>query len=303
MPKTDDTDVSNPVADADRIRSAVETDNTEDEDDTSTDDAKDDADSEEEDSDKNDDASAEEDSEDSSDDEDEDDEDKSDKEESERKFKNLAANDDAGYISNLEKAYENSSAEAIRLNKELGQTSRRVDAIIAAAQKDPDLAKRLNKVLDTSGVVDSSGEESSNDEGVSPLSDPFLIDAKTTWENKSRDEVQAILDANPELVTDPVKNANVKHWMEVFSAEEMKRNKRLMGGGEAMEAAMRHLGIEDKRTKQTTAAKAKELAAPTRAKGAKKAKSSGKKPLSDSAYNFAAKMNVSKESVEKYAQK
>jgi hypothetical protein len=307
MPKTDESDANQEIDDAQKIQSVVETANAEDEEDTGADDDnQSDDESDEEDSSNKDDASDEDDSEeDSSDDDDDDEEDKSKKPESaERKFKNLAADDDAGYISNLEKAYENSSAEAIRLSNEVGQTNRRIDSLLAAVQKDPELAERLNKAMGNVDISASSGNDTGNGNGEaqSASNDPFLIDARTKWEKESKEQVQEILDANPELISDPEKNANVKHWMEVFSAEEMRKNKRLLSGGEAMEAAMKHLGIEDKRTKPTVNSKVKDLAAPTRPKGSKK-KSSKSAPLSDAAYSFADKMGVSKESIEKFATK
>ena len=154
MPKTDDSGDSKDIQDSQRIQDAVETANTEDEKSTGTEDDKDlkdnadedDAENSSKDSDNSDDS--EDDENDSDDDEEkEDDEKGDDKAPVERKFKNLAADDDATYITNIERAYENSSAEGLRLSNELAATNRRVDAIIQAAQKDPDLAKRLTKVL------------------------------------------------------------------------------------------------------------------------------------------------------------
>lgn len=311
MPKPDESEEVTTPTGANDIRTAVETagaedeivqddedqeeqvENSEEEDDKSKDDASDSDDSEDDEND--------------SDDDEEKDEDK-DKDDApvERKFKNLAADDDAGYITNLERAYENSSAEGVRLSNELAATNRRVDAIIAAAQKDPDLAKRLNDVLDGSGVVTSSGkdgqQDGASDDQVSPIEDPFLVNAKTEWQEKSRQEVEDILAANPELLSDPKLNTQVKHWMEVFSQEELRNNKRLMSGGEAMLAAMRYLGVEDKRKKQDVANKAKSLAAPS-----KPTKSRTPKPqkatVSDAALDLASKMGVSRETVEKYANK
>lgn len=305
MSKTVESDADREVDDATKIQSVVETANAEDEkENESNDDDQDLEDTDEEDSKDKDDDSAEDDSEEeSSDDDDEDEEDKSkDGESAERKFKNLAAKDDAGYISNLEKAYENSSAEAIRLSNEVGQTNRRIDSLLAAVQKDPDLAERLNKAMGNVDMSSSSGNDNGfgNSDAPAPTDNPFLVDAQTKWEKDSKEQVQEIIDANPELITDPEKNANVRHWMEIFSAEEMRKNKRLLSGGEAMEQAMKHLGIEDNRTKQTVGSKVKDLAAPTRPKGSKK-KSSKSAPLSDAAYAFADKMGVSKEKVEKFA--
>lgn len=302
MPKPDDAVIENELDDADKIQSVVETANAEDEkakldgDDESNDDA------EEEDLNDDDNSSDEDEPEDEkSDDGDEDEEEKPKKNESvDRKFKNLASDDDAEYIENIEKAYSNSTAEAIRLNTELGSATRRINALMQAVGSDPDLAERLTKAMN--GEDASGSDDGTNNDAPSPTADPFAVHAQTEWKQKSAKEVQEIIDANPELVSDPKLSSNVKHWMEVISAEEYKTNKRLMSGGEAMEAAMRFLGIEDKRTKEDVASATKNQAAPTRPNSSKKPKASTKKGVSDAAYKFGELLGVSKESVDKYAQ-
>lgn len=310
MPKPDESEDKAPTG-ADDIRSVVETANAEDEKDKDDDVVEEgDDDSDEEDSNDEGDEDADDDAEDDESDDAEEDADKKPKpskkgESAERKFKNLAADEDAEYISNIEKAYENSSAEAVRLNTELGQATRRVNSIMQAVAKDPDLADRLNKAIGGTGGAAESGDDAGKpaDSDVLDTSNPFLVHSKTEWENKSRTEVAEILEANPELTSDPELNANVRHWMEVFSGEEFKKNKRLMSGGEAMLAAMKHVGVEDKRKKQDVSKGAKALASPSRPSGARKPKKSTKAPLNDSAYKFGELMGVSREKVEKYAQK
>lgn len=287
MSQTDDSSESN-LSDAEKIQSAVETANAEDEKDTGANDQADDEELDEGDEEESNDSDESED--DKSDDDDSSDDEKDD-ESSERKFKNLAAEDDKGYISNLEKAYEASSAEAVRLNTELGTTQRRVDALMQAVSSDPDLAERLNKAM--GGTDDKQAPDS-------PTDNPFLVDAQTKWREKSAKEVQDIVDANPELLSDPKINEDVRRWMEVLSAEEFKLNKRLMSGGEAMEKAMRLLGLEDKRNKKSVNSAAKDMAAASKPNSSKKSKLSTK-VASDAAYKFGALMGVSKEKIDKYA--
>jgi len=300
MPKPDETVVNPEEDDATKIQSVVENAQAEDEKIKSDADSDEDEDSDEEDSNDDDDSSDEDDSEDdkSDDDDDKKDDDSKKKESAERKFKNLASDDDGEYISNLEKAYENSSSEAIRLNTELGNTQRRVNALMQAVGSDPELAERLNKAM--TGTGSSSGDDDTKDAGPAPTDNPFTVNAQTEWQQKSAKEVQEIIDANPELLSDPKLNEDVRHWMEVLSAEEYKKHKRLMTGGEAMEGAMRLLGIADKRSKQDVASKAKDLAAPSRPQTSKKPKAQTK-GVSDAAYKFGELMGVSKESVDKYA--
>lgn len=267
-----------------------------------------DLDSEEEGSDKKDEESADDDSEDdTSDDDEEDDDSEDDKEEpAERKFKNLAAETDAEYIDNLENAYGNSSEEAVRLNRQLGTVNRQVEAIIEAAGKDPDLEKKLMKVLGIEGGNAGSGNADDTSKGgdtSDSKEDPYLVDFKTQKESKNREEIQEILTANPEIDDDPKLRAKVTHWMKIFSDEEFAENKRLMGGGEAMEAAMRHLGIEDKRKKEAVSDGVKKLGAPARRTKARVKTPKKATGLSEKQLALAAKMGVSREIVEKHANK
>lgn len=194
---------------------------------------------------------------------------------------------DDQYISNLEKGYANSSAEAIRLKGERDKSVGQVDAILAAAAKDPDLAKRLNTVLNGNGGGagdDGAGAGNGTDDKGSgtgtdgnSLKNPFVSDLQTRWQETSEKEVAALLDANPELLSDENLGKDVQHWMEVFSNDHFNRTGKLMTGGEAMEQAMKHLGIENKLVKQELANGAKKNLTPTRKRGGGK-KPSGDKP-------------------------
>lgn len=200
-------------------------------------------------------------------DDDADDDSKSDDSQSgDRKFSQFAGDGtDTAYISNLEKGYDNSSKEAIRLNTELGQATNRIDSIMRAVQADPELATKLNAAM--------SGAGGSDDDGNSPApgaDNPFIKNLQSEWQEKSETEIAAFIEANPEVATDPQISADVKHWMNVFSNDQFNRTGRLMSGGEAMTAAYRHLGLENKLGKQSLADGAKKTAAPTRQQGSKK---------------------------------
>lgn len=303
---TDEAAEANDLSVSQRIQDAVETANAEDEKPETDEDQEDQDEADEEDEDDKDDDSSDDDSEDDKKSDDDEEEDKPESKEAksaERKFKNLAAEDDAEYIKNIERAYENSTAEALRINTELGAVGRRVDAIMEAAQKDPDLAKRLSAVLDAKGVAAQPGKEADPldaSESSDSTDDPFLVDQKTRWQEQGRKEVEEIIDANPEIASDPELNRQVKHWMNLYSKEELRTNKRLLSAGEAMEMAMDHLKIKDKRVKQDVANATKGLAAPSKPTSSRKAKTKSK-PLSDSAYKLAENLGVSKENVEKHA--
>lgn len=293
MSKPNEADDTKDITSVDSIKSIVETASAEDEvEDKKVDDAEDLDESAEDDSEEDDSEESDDDSEEKSDEEETSDDESKDekKSEVERKFKNLAAEEDAKYISNLEKAYENSSAEAIRLNSELSEakkTSERWERIIGIVNNNPDLAKQLNAALEGKEVT-------------VPDQDPFLVSAKTDWESKSRQEVEAIVSKHPEVISDPTLNESVKHWMSVFSREAFETDKRMLTGGEAMTMALRHLGIDVDDTRPSVASKVKEAAAPTRPKAARKSKPSTK-TVSNDAYKFGELMGVSKEQIEKYS--
>lgn len=198
------------------------------------------------------------------------------------------------YISNLEKAYENSSAEGIRLNQSLQQATRRVDAIMEAVRGDEDLANKLHAAL----TGTNSAAAPKGDPAVA--TDPFLVDAKTQWEKKSTEEADAFIKANPEVVSDPTINAEVKKWMEVFSAEEYKSKGTLMTAGEAMGKAYKYLGYEDKREQRKSLSDAKGAVATTRPQASRKAPKTAS-DFTDSQVNLAANLGVSKDKLDKFA--
>jgi hypothetical protein len=206
------------------------------------------------------------------------------------------------YTANLEKAYENSSAEAIRLNQSEKQATRRVDAILRAAANDSELAEKLNGVLQND--VSSDGATTT---AVNAAEDPFLVNARSQWKANSEKEATDFIKANPEVVSDPKIKAEVLEWMEEFSRIEFEKNGRLMTAGEAMRKAYKHLDLEDKSekspkksSKSELASAAKSIAAPTRPHGgSKKLKTS--KTFTESQVGFAQLMGKDASYLAKYA--
>lgn len=216
-------------------------------------------------------------------DEDEDDAESGDKKDpkSDRKFSQFKGDGtDKAYISNLEDGYKNSSAEAIRIKGELETVSGRLDSLLRVVTANPEISKALNAALqgDDKGA---GGSGSGSDAGKSSevIDDPFVKSLHAEWQEKAEQEIQTIIDANPELITDEPLGKRVQHWMSVFSEEYRKENNgKLMGGGDAMLAAMKYLGIEDRRQKQDLAQGAKKDLTPPRSRGNKAKKSGGQKP-------------------------
>lgn len=275
----------------DAIRKAVENSKNSDEsqdDDADDDDAGDDDDSGDDDNSGDDDAGNDDDGSDDdgddsddSDDDDDDDAESDDKKDpkSGRKFSQFAGDgSDKAYISNLEEGYKNSSAEAIRLKGEAETAQGRLDTMLRVVAADPTLSKALNDQLNGKGGSGGSGSGDDKNPAGDTLRDPFLMSAQTEWQEKSEQEIQGIIDANPEIVSDPDLAGKIKHYMKLFSEDYLAQNKKLMSGGDAMLAAMKHLGIEDKRQKQDLAQGAKKNLTPPRSRGNKAKKSGAQKP-------------------------
>jgi len=325
MATPNDSDTRTDRSQADAIRSAVETANAEDEskqdtkvDDQNSDDddeGDDESDEDEDDSADDDDAEGDDESDDADDSEDDKDSDKS-KTDDKASSADFAFPQFAGdgkqetYLKNLEKGYKESSAEGIRLNTQLTQKTRQIDAIMAAAQKDEKFATQLHNLLKG---VEGSGSDGKTPEGApgipSAARDPFLVNAETDWEKKSTEEAEAFATANPEVMSDPKINADVKYWMNHLAAAIYQKEKRVPTSGELMKAAYRQLGLEDKSveaedkpSKSKVGGALKRTAAPTRPQGSKKKASTGNE-FSDMTLDFASKMNLSSDKLTKYGRK
>ena len=209
------------------------------------------------------------------------------------------------YIKNLEDGYLNSSQEALKIKDERDGYERQVNAIKAAAGKDPEFGEKLLSLLKDSGGTGGDGSQGNggfdDDKATQSSNNPFLVHAETEWNQKNEVSIKEFIDANPEVLTDPKINAEVKRWARVYTREVYESEKRLMTTGEAMQMAYKQLGYEDKRnSQQDLVSGMKKNAAPTRPQGAKK-KSGGSKPsgntkqFSDLTITLAEKMGMSKE--------
>lgn len=234
------------------------------------------------------------------DDSDDDDEDNPDdkKSQTDRKFAQYKGDGtDKSYISNLEKAHQSSTTEAINLRTELNQSSARLDAIMRAAATDSELATKLNAAVNGAGA---SGDGSDSGQG-SATDNPFVADLQAQWREKSEKEIEDFVSANPEVASDPKIKADVQYWMGVFSNNHYERTGRLLSGGEAMKQAYNHLGLENKLSKQNLAAGAKKTATPTRSRGKTKQTNSQKPTFTDDQLAWAKSMGKDQAWLEKNA--
>lgn len=215
------------------------------------------------------------------------------------------------YVKNLENGYLESSQEGIKQRDRADGLERQVNAIKEAANKDPEFGKKLLGYLQQ-GNGQQGGDGGSGDDGAGgndvtqSSKNPFLVDAETTWNAKSEESAKEFADANPEVMTDPKINKEVKRWMRVFSNEVYESEGRLMMAGEAMAKAYAYLGYENKLKSDKTQNLVdgmKQNAAPTRPQAPKKKPTSNgggnSKQFSDLTLNLADKMGISKERLEK----
>ena len=268
-PTENDQENNTPTGEAD-IRKVVENANAEDEnlDDDAGDSNEDD--DEELENDGEGDESKDDDEEESDDDDDEDnpDDDKKDKsQKSDRKYKQYAGDGtDTSYIQNLEEAHKNSTTEAISLKQQLNQVNGRVDAIMKAAAKDPQLAEGLNKAIKDIG---DGGDDGASDP-TAATDNPFVRSLQAEWSEKSEKEIGDFLGEHPEAVADPEVSKDLKKWINIFSSQYYKDTNKLMSGGEAIKKAWKHLDLDTKFGKQNLAKGAKKTVTPPRSRGSKK---------------------------------
>lgn len=204
------------------------------------------------------------------------------------------------YLANLEKAYENSSSEGIRLNQENSRFRRQLEAVQQAAGSDPELANKLHAALTGQKVDPATSADTNSQATTSPLANPFLVQQEREWQKKSEQEVDEIIKANPEVVSDENLNKRIRGHMEAISAQVWKDEQRLMTAGEAMEAAFRVLGIEDKRKVGKEVSDTKRAVAASKPAAPRKSPSTGA-DFTDLQLQFAAKAGLSKEKLEKFA--
>lgn len=229
--------------------------------------------------------------------------DESESQESEFRFSQFKGDGtQADYVKKLEDGYLNSSNEAIAIKNERDGYQNQVEAIKLAAQRDPEMGKKLIAILNGKEGAASDDDSKVGGEVTQTSDNPFIVNAETAWNKESEKTAKEFADANPEVMTDPKINADVKRLMRLFSNHTYETEKRLLTAGEAMELAYRHLGLTDKRNQtQDLVSGMKKNAAPTRPQTGKKkaATTANTKQFSDLTLSFADKMGISKERLAK----
>ena len=245
----------------------------------------------EDDEDKDEDDKAEEDE--GSEDDDEDDEsgEKSDEAKFDKRYTQLKGDTPEEYAKSLEEAYNNSSAEAVKLNRELGELKSKVGNILIAAEKNPELAKQLGL---------SEGETSTTKPDAAKSTAESY--AEQIMNERMETEYKEFTTEHPEVDTDETIRTELLAEVGVQADAYKARTGKIISMKDALSRAWKVLGYDDN-TKEDLAVKVKEQAGQGRTQGtSSKGKSSGgkKTEVSQAALDMAKKMGLSEKDVNKY---
>lgn len=148
------------------------------------------------------------------------------------------------YVPELEKAYGNALGKLTRLTQEDKGKQAKIDAVMAAAAKDPEFAARLNDLM--------------GDDAQEVTVEPAILKARQDMEATMEKEYNDFLDAHPELGSDPQLAEEVITLVKEFGATARKGGK-IMGMGDALKKAWAYLDLDDNPSEKIVA-KAKEVA-------------------------------------------
>lgn len=230
-------------------------------------------------------------SEDESSDDDKSDEDKSEEAKFDKRYTQLKGDTPEEYAKSLEEAYNQSSAEGVRINKELNDLKQKVGNILIAAEKNPEIAKQL-------GLSEGDTSTAKPDAAKSPAE----TYAEQMMNERMETEYKDFTTLHPEVDTDETIRTELLSEVGVQSAAYNAKTGKIISMKDALSRAWKVLGYDDN-TKEDLAVKAKETAGQGRTQGAsaKKSSSGGKKPeVSEKAMEMAKKMGLSEKDVNKY---
>lgn len=199
-----------------------------------------------------------------------------------------------------EKAYIESSKEAVRLNGELEKTTEGYTKLLDALAANPKAAEALfgkdgaKKFLDSRGKSGGAGGDAGAGAGSDALdSHPVIQHMQAKMDNDSRKEYDDFVSAHPEAVTDPEKRRLIGDFLKLHGQVYRAEHKgEIPNMKDSLEAAYRYYGWELGTTsKKEDLAIAAKKAAATRSSG--NAKKGGKKnEVSQGEQFFAQKLGV-----------
>lgn len=250
MPDLDKDDALNDDPNADKDDAVETPDSGEDESNNDDDDKEEDDDSQNDD--------------DNSDDDDSNDDDaeEEDKSEFKKAFTQIKGDTPEEYVPNLEEAYRQSSAEAVKLAKQNKESQNRLDLIMSAVAKDPALAKAIN--------------DATADGVAPPTVDPALLKARQDMNEQMDKDYKKFTELHPEIESDPKVQEAMLEEMAEFGEAARKKGK-VLSMEVALNKAWISLGFDKDDSKETVLNKAKDNASKPKTNNANK--KTGKAPV------------------------
>lgn len=193
-------------------------------------------------------------SEDSEEDDDKSETDDDDEPEFKKRFTQFKGDSYEEYVPELEKAHANLLGEMTRLKQADKDKQGKLDAVMAAAARDPEFAKKLDELM--------------GDDAQEVTVDPALLKARQDMEESMAKEYQEFVDEHPELETDPVLGKQVLEQVTELGHLARKQGK-ILSMGKALKKAWA-LVHEDDDTPEKVVTKAKEIATKPKAGGSPK---------------------------------
>lgn len=208
----------------------------------------------------------------------------------EKRYSQLKGDTPEEYAKSLEDAYNNSSAEAVKLNREFKELKEKVGGLLAAADKDPELAKKLG-LTEEDKKVDKPDEDKSPAEkwAEQRMAEEFLQDYKDFTK------------LHPEADTDETIRKELEEEVGIQATAYKSKTGKIIAMKDALSRAWKVLGYDDN-SKEDLAVKLKENAGQGRSQGgSSKKNSSTKKPeVSEKALEMAKKFGLSDKDIQKH---
>jgi len=195
------------------------------------------------------------------------------------------------YAKNLEEGYRNTSKEGLRLSATNKELEVRVNQLMAAVAKNPELAATLNATQDNKPAAPSAA-----------MADPALAYFKSEFEAKMVKEYDSFVDEHPELTSDETLANKVNQRLANFRNVIFETEGRQIGMQEGLEMAWTSLGLPLTESKQeATAMAVKSQASQPRKQGGKPTVAASRSQFSDDQVEFARRLypGLSTEDLEK----
>lgn len=219
---------------------------------------------------------SEEDSDSDEDNEETDEDEDSDEPEFKKRYTRIKGETPEEYIPNLETAYKNSSAEAVRLKQQNKEIQIQLDNIAALVANNPDLAEQIKD-----GKVPNI------------KTDPALLKARQDMEDQNKKEYGDWVDAHPDLESDPELQKQVFDEIQDF-AEVASKKGRVLGMKEALTMAWTSLGLQVDSKEERVRMKAKDSAARGKSAGTGKSVKKDKTTFSEAQIKAGLQMGLGK---------